>query len=522
MNRPGQAVRGRPGSSRAGRQQRELEDESVGPDDGRPTPAGAGESAGGTVKRSTHGTAVEVWQFLIVAGLVFASRLLFLGPGYVFDPDAWRVAYAAKVIATAGHYEASRFPGYPVQEFASALLLRGGPAAVCGASALLAAIGAGFLALAFRKLGSRDGVLAALALASAPAVFISSVQAMDYAWALGFALASLYAALCRRPLLAGILLGLGIGCRLPTGAWLLPIALAVLERSSPGHRLRSAAVLVLAAAVTGVLAFVPVYLEYGSRFFRYYYTSYPPLVALAKEATVDLWGIPGTLALVILVPAALLAARGKPARSSIPGTANPLLMIVWGLGIAVTIAVYLRLPLKAFYLIPVVPFALLLLGQSLERRAFLAICVALLVSPWLFKVSQPGGEDDAGFTSGTSTFVVAGKPLVMDWLHGPVVTDQARRRRRMDYVDRTLALAHRLRRESVVVAYDWLPQIRARLGSKVDGDVTYVYLLSAAELRTLRSRGIDIYDLADADWMNTRMNGVSLRLNGVRPLDPAE
>ena len=462
-------------------------------------------------------------QFLLAAGLVFVSRLPFLGPGYGFDPDAWRVAYAARSILTSGHYAASRFPGYPVQELASALLLRGGPAALCGASALMAAIGAGFLALTFRKLGSRDGVLAALALASAPAIFISSVQAMDYAWALGFALSALYAALCRLPVLAGVLLGLGIGCRLPTGIWLVPIALVVLRQGSPRHRLRSVGGCVLGAILTGSLCFLPVYLEYGSRFFTYYFHGgYPQLFLLAKEATVDLWGVPGVLALLLLSPLGLLMARGESARSSIPGTASPLLMVTWAVGIVLVTAVYLKVPLKAFYLIPVVPFALLLLGQSLERRVFLAICVALLVSPWILKVSQPGKEDDAGFASGRQQVVVTGRSFTIDWLHGPVVTDQARRRRRMEYVDRTLMLARRLRRESVVVAWDWLPQIRARLGSKVDGHVTYVYLLTADELRAFQTRGMDIYDLAAADGMNFKVNGVSLRQHGVRPLGLAE
>ena len=79
------------------------------------------------MKPGTEWPAGSASQFLLVAGLVFASRLPFLGPGYGFDPDAWRVAFAARDIVTSGHYEASRFPGYPVQEIASALLLRGGP-----------------------------------------------------------------------------------------------------------------------------------------------------------------------------------------------------------------------------------------------------------------------------------------------------------------------------------------------------------------------------------------------------------
>jgi NADH:ubiquinone oxidoreductase subunit D len=92
----------------------------------------------------------------------------------------------------------------------------------------------------------------------------------------------------------------------------------------------------------------------------------------------------------------------------------------------------------------------------------------------------------------------------------------------MRYVERALERARRLPGESVVVAYDWLPQIRVRLEGKRDGRVEYVYLLTAAELADLRRRGIGIYDLAGAEDVNLRVNGVSLRANGVQPLDEME
>ena len=92
----------------------------------------------------------EARRFLLAAALVLLTRLPFLGPGYGADPDSWRVAWAARAIATTSRYEASRFPGYPLQEFASSLVWRGGPLALNGMSALLSAIGAGFFALTMR------------------------------------------------------------------------------------------------------------------------------------------------------------------------------------------------------------------------------------------------------------------------------------------------------------------------------------------------------------------------------------
>jgi len=58
-----------------------------------------------------------------------------------------------------------------------------------------------------------------------------------------------------------------------------------------------------------------------------------------------------------------------------------------------------------------------------------------------------------------------------------------------------------------------------RLAGKREGSVEYVYLLTGAELADLRGRGVGVYDLAGAEAENLKVNGVSLRENGSRPLD---
>jgi hypothetical protein len=468
-------------------------------------------------------------RFLLVAALVFLVRLPFLGPGYGADPDAWRVAWAARVIATTGHYEASRFPGDPLQEFVSSLIWRGGPLALNAVTALLSAIGAGFFALTLLRLGARDGVLAALALASAPAIYLASVTAMDYVWALSFALAALDFALRGRAVLSGVLAGLAIGCRIPSAGWIVPLAMALAAVRPPGSRARDVARFCAAALGVGALAFLPALFTYGPGFLRFYQHGYPRALYVLKNASVDLWGIPGTLAIAAALVARALRGRREPGDSSShgatsdrdPGSAGaaPSLVAAWACGIAIYAIAYLRLPIKAFYLIPVVPFTLLLLAQLLSRRAFLFVCLALVASPWILKVSQPGKPDSLEPTSGSMALRLGGQPWTLDLLRGPVLADHERRGLNLRYVEASLVRARRLPGESVIVAYDWLPQIRVRLGGKWEGSVEYVYLLTGSELAELRGRGVGVYDLAGAEGENVKVNGVSLRENGSRSLD---
>jgi hypothetical protein len=89
----------------------------------------------------------------------------------------------------------------------------------------------------------------------------------------------------------------------------------------------------------------------------------------------------------------------------------------------------------------------------------------------------------------------------------------------MRYVEASLERARSLPGESVVAAYDWLPQIRVLLGGKRDGRVEYVYLLTADEIADLARRGVAIFDMAGAEAENQKVNRVSLRASGSRPFD---
>jgi hypothetical protein len=459
------------------------------------------------------------WLFALVTLIVLLSRLPFLGAGYGADPDAWRAAWAARVIALTGQYEASRFPGYPLQEFVSAWLWRGGPIALNGASALLCAIGAGCFALTLRTLRVRDALLASLALASAPAVFLASVTAMDYAWALGFDLAALYCAVRGRAFAAGSLAGLAIASRMPSVGWLVPLALALAHAVPRGARRRSIAVLLITAVGAGAVAFLPVLFTYGPRFLRFYEYGYPAAALVLKNATADLWGVPGVLVLTLVV--VFHAARGeRPSlESAASGPMPPLIFAACASGIAIYAAIYLRLPIKAAYLLPVVPMVMIVLGGWLSRRAFAAVCLALLLSPWFLKLSQPGmfGEPPSG--RGTVAMRVFGRSVALRLVPGPVLADRERREQGMRYVERSLERARALDGRAVVIAYDWLPQVRVRLGGKLDGRVEYAYVATAEELRAWARQGIRVRYLAGADWGNARVNGVDLGRAGARSLD---
>lgn len=477
---------------------------------------------------------MKPWSiFLAVFALVFVSRLPFLGAGYGWDSDAWRLAADARAIAETGRYAASRFPGYPVPELGLSLLWRaglGGPWFLNGTSALMAALGAGLFALVLRRLGARDAVFAApdavlgaLALASTPALYVMSTSSLDYAWAFGASLAALYFSLERRALPAALCLGLAIGCRIPTLAMVAPCGFLLAAPESPGAPARGDRRLLAFLGLTlivGAACYLPALQASGTGFLRYYDHGYPSATLVVKKATLDLFGALGSAA---VAGGALVALAGAVGRRRAPSRTRAAALPWAGPGIALgllaTLLPFLSLPYKAAYAIPVLPFVVILLARGLTPRFFRIFCVALLVSPWVLHFHETGKIDDPPPSRPHLVIDRGGHRFVVDLLRGSVPADYGRRLADMRYVGNAIARARALPGESVVVATDWLAQIRLRLGGDALGGTHFVYLLSRGELESLRRRGVPVYYLAGGDDENRQWQGVGLREFGARPLD---
>jgi hypothetical protein len=453
-------------------------------------------------------------MFGLTFGVVLATRLPFLGPGYGVDSDAWRVADTATTMARTHVYGASRFPGHPVQEIASALLVAGGPLALNGATAVLSACGAGGFALALRRRHVARPWAAALALALTPVVYLNSVNAMDYVWAMSLITLAMWLASAARPWAAGAALGLAIGCRITSGAALVPLALLL----AGGRSWREARVdlvrVAVAALGVGLLAFSPVLLTYGRRWLTVYEHGPTPWLYVVKGASVDVWGVPGVLALG--GAGLVLAARGGRG-------AGVWERREWAAAVAAVAlfgAAYLRLPHEGAYLLPAIPFVLLALARSLPPRAALAVCAALASSSFLVKVSEPGKADDPGAGPASVRVRWMAHPFRVD-VRGPILWDHARRIAGVAFRARARAALAALPRPAVVVAHEWRPGLTLGVREADTAGVTIAYLLDPSAAAAAQARHVPIYLMPGAAGEERDRFGVDLERLGARalPLD---
>ena len=463
-------------------------------------------------------------KIAIVLLIVLLTRAPFLSAGFGSDDDAWRVAVAALRLRDTGEYIPSRRPGYPVQEYTTALVVPYGAVAVNLLSVLMALVATACFAKILLQMQHREPYLAALAFAFVPMVYIASVSAMDYIWALAFVLLALLGALAQRAMLSGVALGLAVGTRITSALFLLPLAIILYERHRGGAALTRIATLTATAGAISVLAFYPLYRRYGWGFLSYVEAQERLLVAIA-QATVGLFGTVGTVAIVALlvwrVSDALrrrkFAAEALVLPQPMPA---PLRRSLWAAAVLIILA-YLRLPVEAGYLLPLVPMVLIALSAVLTRAQFRWLCVSLIISPFVLGIPSPLM---ATLVQPTAAAVPLPAPKIgslqslwVDPLQGPLLLDY-QKRQRMDTIMRfAVEVAPKLPPNSVILCDALHPGVVYYNRDK-HSEAIFTQHSREHEVRRLIQSGYRVYSLP---WVRERILwewGYDIFALGVKPL----
>jgi hypothetical protein len=301
----------------------------------------------------------------------------------------------------------------------------------------------------FARHGVRDAWLAGAAFVFLPAAFIAGTSSIDYLFAIAFALAAWLAADEGRAVPAGLWLGLAIGTRLTSVLFVPPLALLFLGVGGAGRGQSVRRVLTLGgiAALVSVACYVPVFRRYGWEMFTYseinggqssalhfatgMITGGDPGVAwplIAGQATVLLAGLVGCVAVAVALVSLAWQSRGTQRAGRMDlrsGRAAAMLVVLEGV-------FYLRLPHDEGYLLPIVPFLMVALAALVTPARFRLVCVAFLLSPFLFGVDvEPPkkGLTPATASAPTWRLPLSRETVVIEPLRGPLLRDHAKRER---------------------------------------------------------------------------------------------
>ena len=384
-----------------------------------------------------------------------------------------------------------------------------GPIGLNGTTAVLSALGSAFFVLALRKLRVRNYLIAGFTLAFTPIVWIHSTDLMDYVWALCFITASLYCVVSKRWMVAAGLLALAIGCRLTSAAMIVPLSFFVFRRENKaGPPLLFSATSVL----LGVATYIPAIGVHRGYLFTVWDYGYPKLHTILFMFSVQVWGFVGALSIGgVLAYHLVCAIRSPLERPSYHFVAPSVCAIL------IYTIVFLKLPHEPGYLIPIVPFVILLLSDLLSEKMFAVTCVCIIgssaVSGTHQKLRIAGDVTDS---SVSMSVTIRGIDLVLDLLYGPVLYDAIRRRATINMVDRVVELSRTDTAKVVYVTGELLAQIDHR-GLDSENRAIFEKTLDEKKNKRYRDESYLIYYLEDiAIRYNRALTGLDLVEEGAR------
>jgi hypothetical protein len=307
---------------------------------------------------------------------VVLTRLPFLFAGYGTDPDAWRVAASATKLWQTGTYEVSRYPGYPLHELVSAPLVALGGALLSNTGTMLCSI---LLLLVWHRIVVREGrhpALLLIMLAFTPLFWKSSATTMDYAWSLLFIVLSLDRATQKRAIAAGVFLGIAAGFRAANLIALFPLGMLLLDAK---ERRRSLVTFTLSAVLVGMICYMPVALALGPAAWIEASMQQVAGVRGSQNVGLAISGYRGVYAfgpLAALFGLWIIISRYGTIRRLVVQR-DPLVLsacaafLVFG-------AQFAALPMEREYLLPLLPFSLLVLDKILARGPLVVMGVLLI------------------------------------------------------------------------------------------------------------------------------------------------
>lgn len=458
---------------------------------------------------------IKYHPFILIFFIVFISRIPFLSAGHGAEEDSWGIVLAGAHTWLTGIYEPSRFPGHPVHEWIYSAFHMRAPLFYNLFSAFFSAVAVVFFALILKELKFRHFMLASLALAFTPVFYISSTYTIDFVWTIAFILISMYTLLKKQFLVCGIFLGLAIGCRITSGAMLLPFMIIFWQKNNLQNNIRNCLKIGLPLAMVVIISYLPLFKQFGLSFFMYYdQFPYPPLTKVFYKMIPGVFGFIGVLAISICM-LYILMNRKKIMQGELFESKLPKGILVSSFVVVVLFIIsYFRLPQKSGYMITVIPFMIILFGYYLNGKLFKLLCYALILSSFFCSINLTDKLRGSSYSFLAVEFKVSGQELFFDPLSGPVFSDYSKRKQKMNYVKEVATVAEQIDERTVVVAGWWYNEIMVGLfPDNTIRNVVFEPYINEQKIKKYISEGFVVKYLPEQNIYNDQMFKMSFTDN---------
>lgn len=303
--------------------------------------------------------------------------LIFAGPGS--DPDSLRELDSGATLLRQHLYVLSRPPGYfPYEALCGVLYAIGGSAVNNFATMAMSLVALDSFLQICAHFEIPHRYLLAVTMAIHPIYWASSTSTIDFVWALGGFLLGFRLWLGERHFAAAAMLGLAVGIRLSSVFLAGPLLVWELIERPREPKLWIAAVF---AAVMGAALYLPEFIASGNSlsFLTYYLGAWTLTDHLGRfiYKNVYFWGLPAIVFFLVTAPMTIRELfRCDPRFSRI---------IALSIAIAIMFeTLFLKIPVQRAYLLPMLPFALILLGLALRAHPKMLLAMMLLIFSYNF------------------------------------------------------------------------------------------------------------------------------------------
>lgn len=444
----------------------------------------------------------------ILVSLFILSRIPLLNLGFGADADAWRIANSAFDLKHHQIYHTSRFPGYPFPEYFNSLIIDYGWLATNSMTMILSLISVIFFAKILKDFNVKNKGLLVLTYAFLPILWINSANTMDYMWALTFIILVWFFVLKNRYVFAGLAMGLAIGSRITSVILIVPFIYLIWMAEK--RKFKDIICFILVTIIISSILFLPLFLQHGLKFL----TFYSGKVNLIERGyrIAEYFGVFPTffgVALFMLSLKVLFKGIMKKDKDIIFLLSVILLIGIW----------FINAPYDVEYLIPAVPFSVLLMNKIISRKLVVILCILLLLNSFVsFFIVE---RDDDG-------------KLILHTLHDGIIKKNIEwRTKQIDSIERLMNIDIN---HSVVIV-GWYISFISYLGTKAsfnkdykmiedekgvwnfEKDIRYRNIMPLDELQDFQEKGYTVYYIKQMRGYTERVYGYDLNEYDCVPLD---
>ncbi len=124
---------------------------------------------------------------------------------------------------------------------------------------------------------------------------------------------------------------------------------------------------------------------------------------------------------------------------------------------------YIRLPQKSGYMIPILPFVILLFGYYLDSKRFNLLAFAFIVSSFVCSINLTDKIRGAEYSKLAIKTTVSGQELFFDVLSGPIFSDYSKRNQKLKYTDSVIESVRGITKKTVVIAGWWYNELEVKM-----------------------------------------------------------